>query len=109
MPTYEYVCEKCGKKFELFQRMSAAPVKVCPDESCKGPVKRLIGEGAGIIFKGHGFYCTDYKSSSTPSTGEHHHPHHEAAAKSAETSTASSGTESKTSSSEAKTPAAKSS
>ncbi len=55
--------------------MTEDPIKVCPDKKCKGHVKRLIGEGAGIIFKGHGFYCTDYKSSSTPPAGEHHHHH----------------------------------
>ena len=75
MPTYEYVCEKCGKHFDLFQRMSAEPIHTCPDENCQGPVKRLIGEGAGIIFKGHGFYCTDYKNPTPPSGGQHHHHH----------------------------------
>ena len=63
MPTYEYVCHKCGKEFELFQRMSEEPIKICPDQKCKGPVKRLIGVGAGIIFKGPGFYYTDYQRS----------------------------------------------
>ncbi len=59
MPTYEYECEKCGHKFELFQKMSAAPVRRCPE--CRGKVHRLIGTGGGIIFKGSGFYETDYK------------------------------------------------
>ncbi len=57
--------------------MSAEPIHTCPDENCQGPVKRLIGEGAGIIFKGHGFYCTDYKNPTPPSGGQHHHHHTE--------------------------------
>ncbi len=59
MPTYEYVCEKCEHKFEEFQNMSDEPIKLCP--KCSGDVRRLIGSGAGIIFKGSGFYETDYK------------------------------------------------
>jgi len=62
MPTYEYECEKCGHKFEYFQSMSSERLKVCPE--CKGKVRRLIGTGAGIIFKGSGFYETDYRSKS---------------------------------------------
>lgn len=59
MPTYDYQCEKCGK-FELFQSMKDEPVKKCP--KCGGSVHRLIGTGGGIIFKGPGFYQTDYKN-----------------------------------------------
>lgn len=59
MPTYEYECEKCGHKFEAFQNMTAEPLKKCP--KCKGKIRRLIGAGAGLIFKGSGFYATDYK------------------------------------------------
>lgn len=62
MPTYEYECQKCGKTFELFQSMKDEPIKVCPDKKCRGKVKRLIGTGAGLIFKGSGFYITDYRS-----------------------------------------------
>jgi len=68
MPTYEYVCEKCGHKFEKFQSIAAKPLAVCPEELCglkrwgKGKVKRVIGAGAGLIFKGSGFYITDYRS-----------------------------------------------
>lgn len=62
MPTYEYECTKCGYTFEKFQRMSDEPLKRCPKCRCK--VKRLIGSGAGIIFKGSGFYETDYRSKS---------------------------------------------
>ena len=60
MPTYEYKCTQCNYAFEIFQPMSAEPLKECP--KCKGPVKRLIGTGAGTIFKGSGFYQTDYKN-----------------------------------------------
>lgn len=59
MPTYEYQCKKCGHTFEKFQSMQDKPVKRCPD--CRSAVKRLIGAGAGIIFKGSGFYETDYR------------------------------------------------
>lgn len=58
MPTYEYECQRCGIHFDRFQRMSDAPVRVCPQ--CGGAVERLIGAGSGVIFKGAGFYATDY-------------------------------------------------
>ena len=62
MPTYDYVCKACDHEFEHFQSMTAAPLKKCP--ACgKMQLKRLIGTGAGIIFKGSGFYETDYRSS----------------------------------------------
>lgn len=62
MPTYEYECERCGHTFERFQGIMEPPVKRCPE--CKGKTRRLIGTGAGIIFKGSGFYETDYRSDS---------------------------------------------
>jgi putative FmdB family regulatory protein len=68
MPTYEYVCEKCGHQFERIQPISAAPLAICPKEMCaqkrwgKGKVKRAISTGGGLIFKGSGFYTTDYRS-----------------------------------------------
>ncbi|MCX6927752.1 MAG: zinc ribbon domain-containing protein [Verrucomicrobia bacterium] len=68
MPTYEYVCEKCGHQFEKIQPISAAPLAVCPKDLCvqkrwgKGKVKRAISTGGGLIFKGSGFYTTDYRS-----------------------------------------------
>jgi len=88
MPTYEYVCSKCDHEFELFQSIADEPLKTCPKELCgmkrwgKGKVKRAIGAGAGLIFKGSGFYITDYRSDS----------YKEAAKKD---SSATSGTESK--------------
>ena len=60
MPTYEYRCNKCQHQFEVVQKISADPLKSCP--KCRGKVKRLIGSGAGVIFKGSGFYATDYRS-----------------------------------------------
>ncbi|MBN1556636.1 MAG: zinc ribbon domain-containing protein [Lentisphaerae bacterium] len=62
MPTYEYECTKCGHRFERFQRITEEPVKRCPKCRCK--VRRLLGAGAGILFKGGGFYETDYRSDS---------------------------------------------
>lgn len=64
MPTYDYECQKCGERFEVFQSMKDAKLELCPSETCDGPVKRLLGTGAGLIFKGAGFYQTDYRSSS---------------------------------------------
>src|SRR4026209_1000708 len=68
MPTYEYHCEKCDHRFDLFQSITDKSLTVCPKEHCgmkkwsKGRVKRVIGAGAGLIFKGSGFYITDYRS-----------------------------------------------
>lgn len=62
MPTYEYQCSACGKAFEKFQSMSEEPLKDCPLCQVEGQVKRLISGGAGLIFKGSGFYITDYRS-----------------------------------------------
>ena len=63
MPTYDYKCEACGELFEKFQAMSAAPLRKCPHCGAS-KLKRLIGTGAGVIFKGGGFYETDYRSDS---------------------------------------------
>ena len=68
MPTYEYVCEKCDHEFEKFQSMEDKPLATCPADLCgkkkwgKGKVRKLISAGAGLIFKGSGFYITDYRS-----------------------------------------------
>ncbi len=64
MPTYEYACQKCGHEFEHFQSMSDAVLKKCP-KCKKAALKRLVGGGAGLIFKGTGFYITDYKNKSS--------------------------------------------
>jgi len=63
MPTYEYVCDACDHKFELFQSIKDDPVKKCP-ECGKKKVRRLFGTGAAVMFKGSGFYTTDYRSES---------------------------------------------
>ena len=69
MPTYEYECRKCGHAFEKFQSITAAPVKTCP--KCRARrVVRLLSGGAGIIFKGSGFYETDYKRAGAPAKKE---------------------------------------
>ena len=62
MPTYEYECKSCGKTFEAFQSMTDAPIESCP--ACGKGVRRLIGGGSGIIFKGSGFYVNDSRKSS---------------------------------------------
>lgn len=64
MPTYEYKCETCGHQFEVFQSMKDERLTDCPQAGCGGRVRRLLGTGAGIIFKGSGFYQTDYRSDS---------------------------------------------
>jgi putative FmdB family regulatory protein len=68
MPTYEYVCSKCGHEFEAVQSMSAKALQTCPKELCarkkwgRGRVTKKISAGAGLLFKGSGFYITDYRS-----------------------------------------------
>lgn len=69
MPTYEYACPKCGHAFELVQSMRDEPLKKCP-KCKKAGVKRLVGSGAGLIFKGSGFYITDYKNKKSPAQKE---------------------------------------
>ncbi len=64
MPTYDYECQTCGHQFEAKQSMKDPHLTDCPQENCAGPVKRKIGAGAGFIFKGNGFYITDYRSDS---------------------------------------------
>jgi putative FmdB family regulatory protein len=67
MPTYDYECRKCGHTFEAFQGINDKPLSKCP--KCQGALKRLIGGGLGVIFKGSGFYTTDYKKSSALTGG----------------------------------------
>ena len=68
MPTYEYHCQRCDKQFDVFQSMKDSALETCPKDLCcmkkwgKGKIKRLLGTGAGLIFKGSGFYITDYRS-----------------------------------------------
>lgn len=70
MPTYEYVCSKCGHEFEKFQSIADKPLTTCPEDLCarkkwgRGKVSKKISAGAGLIFKGSGFYITDYRSDS---------------------------------------------
>ncbi len=68
MPTYEYKCLKCRKKFDQLQKITADPLKKCI--FCGGKVERLISAGTGLIFKGSGFYITDYKNKSSSSAGD---------------------------------------
>jgi putative FmdB family regulatory protein len=70
MPTYEYACSACGGEFEAFQSMKDAPLTQCTCCGKEGTVRRKIGGGAGLIFKGTGFYQTDYKKSSPPSSSK---------------------------------------
>ena len=62
MPTYEYQCQKCKRRHEAFQSITAKPLSKCP--KCGGRLKRLLSRGAGFLFKGSGFYITDYRSKS---------------------------------------------
>lgn len=62
MPTYEYECAQCQERFEVFQKMTEPPLQTCP--RCNGKVRRLVGSGAGVIYKGAGFYTTEYRSES---------------------------------------------
>ncbi|MBL9116855.1 MAG: zinc ribbon domain-containing protein [Verrucomicrobiaceae bacterium] len=87
MPTYDYECTACGHKFEAVQSMKDPHLTACPQTECKGPVKRLIGRGSGFIFKGTGFYITDYRSDS-----------YKAAAKADSAASSSGGSSSSTSS-----------
>lgn len=69
MPTYEYRCGSCGARFERFQKMTDEPVSVCP-ECGEEEVERLISSGGGLVFKGSGFYATDYRDPPKKGSGE---------------------------------------
>ncbi|MBS3820532.1 MAG: zinc ribbon domain-containing protein [Planctomycetes bacterium] len=100
MPTYDYECEACGHEFEKFQSITASAIRKCP--TCgKLKVRRRIGTGAGVIFKGSGFYETDYRSDSYRKSAENDKP-------SASSDTASDTSKDKASSSDSSTPATKS-
>ena len=102
MPTYEYVCSKCGHEFEKFQSIADKPLKICPEDRCarktwgRGKVKKKISAGGGLIFKGSGFYITDYRSDK-----------YKEAAKKDSAAAAPAGAESKSPSKPADKPAAK--
>jgi putative FmdB family regulatory protein len=101
MPTYEYECTKCGHTFEAFQSIKDEPLSRCPE--CKGAVRRVINGGMGVIFKGSGFYTTDYKKSSALTGGNGHAKDKEKSSSESsgpkESSSSSSSTEKKPSSS----------
>ena len=86
MPTYDYVCNECGHRWELFQSIKANPVRKCP-ECGRLRAKRIIGPGAGIIFKGSGFYQTDYRSASYKKAAEADRKAGEAGGKKSESKT----------------------
>ncbi len=95
MPTYDYQCRECGHQWEVFQSITAGPKRKCPDCG-RLKARRMIGPGAGIIFKGSGFYQTDYRSSSYKQSAEADKKAQESASKSSDSS--SSKSESKSSS-----------
>lgn len=99
MPTYDYVCKACDHAWEVFQSITAKPIRKCPDCG-KLKAERRIGPGAGIIFKGSGFYQTDYRSDSYRKAAEA-----DKSSQSASTSEAKSGSESKSTSESKTTPA----
>ena len=94
MPTYEYICEKCGHEFEALQSISAKTLRICPEASCarkkwgRGRVKRKISAGGGLLFKGSGFYITDYRSKSYTEAAKKESAPSPSASKPAETKTA---------------------
>ncbi len=81
MPTYDYECDGCGHRFELFQRITEAPKRKCP-ECQKNQLRRLFGTGAAVVFKGSGFYQTDYRSESYKKAAEAEHKATDSGAKS---------------------------
>jgi len=111
MPTYEYLCEKCGREFEKFQSMADKPLTTCPKELCglkawgRGKVRKLISSGAGLLFKGSGFYITDYRSENYKAAAKKETGGKESSGKD---SGASAGSETKSAPAADKKPAAKS-
>jgi len=89
MPHYDYQCKTCGQTFEVFQSMTEDKLTDCPLDDCAGQVKRLLGTGAGIIFKGSGFYETDFKDKKQPAKKESPKKESTESAKSDSTSTSS--------------------
>jgi putative FmdB family regulatory protein len=111
MPTYEYSCQKCGQNFDAFQSMRDEPFRECPKNLCRlskwghGKVKRLLGTGAGLLFKGSGFYITDYRSDSYKEAAKKETP---STSTSGEKTTSPKETGGKTATTPAKTPEKKS-
>ncbi len=101
MPTYEYACQKCGQQFEFFQSMKDQPLTSCPKEKCqqkrwgKGRVKKLMSSGAGLLFKGSGFYITDYRSENYKASAKKESSAGEAKSSSSESKATPAKTESK--------------
>lgn len=97
MPTYQYECAKCGHLFEVFQSMKDNALDVCPKDRCaqkrwgRGKVQRQLGVGAGLIFKGSGFYITDYRSESYKAAAKKDSEGGSSAAKKPESSSSTSG------------------
>ena len=109
MPTYEYECESCGHHFEVFQSMKDAKLTDCPQGACEGHVRRLLGTGAGVIFKGSGFYETDYRSDSYKAGAKKAEESSKAATESSSKSDAGGGsTDSKAASAKESSPSPKS-
>jgi putative FmdB family regulatory protein len=94
MPTYDYRCDACENEFEVFEPMSAEPQKKCP-KCKKNKLRRLFGAGAGLIFKGSGFYQTDYRSESYKKAAEAEKPKADTTEKSSSDSSSSTKTEAK--------------
>ena len=93
MPHYDYVCETCEKQFEVFQSMNDKRLTKCPEKACKGKVRRLLGTGAGLVFKGSGFYITDYRSEGYKASAKEDSAAAKAAAAPPAAAASSSGTE----------------
>ena len=106
MPTYEYLCENCEHNFDEFQSMTADPLKTCP-ECNKDTLKRVIGGGAAIIFKGSGFYETDYRSDSYKDAAKKDTESATSSDTSSKSDSSSTGKSSETSKPEAKSPKSK--
>ena len=115
MPTYEYECKKCGHQFETIQSIKDDPLKKCPKSECpegtgKGTVQRLIGAGGGLLFKGSGFYITDYRSDSYKKSAKADKPgSSDSSSESSSPSDGKSSSDTKSSSSDSKSTSTKSS
>jgi putative FmdB family regulatory protein len=91
MPTYEYECRDCGHAFERFQGINEDPISLCPE--CEGKVRRLISSGGGLVFKGPGFYATDYRSGGGVGSGGSKAPREKKGTESGKTESGKSGSD----------------